>query len=155
MKPYLLTGLCSTFGGPNDKGVKPSEDLALYDSSNFKQAPAGLFLSSQPSGTTGTARRLNPAALYCAIRFAAHDWLRSHRFPGLGVCLPITTPPAWLRTHTLKLTQPKHPGMTPVDVHVVDWGPNSDTGRMIDLSPGAATALGVGTDDEVQMEIDL
>ncbi len=144
-----LRGTCSLFGGPSDKGVAADEDLALYEMSNLKAAPAGLFLTYTPHGTTGTARRLNPQAMYCALRFAAHESMCGKTLHGLGTCLPVCTPPAWLRSNTIALTNPKHPDQPPVMVHVVDWGPNSDTKRLIDLSPGAAAALGVETDDEV------
>src|SRR4029434_6780 len=33
-----------------------------------------------------------------------------------------------------------------------DWGPNENTGRVADLSPGLMEALGITTDDEVQVE---
>ena len=35
----------------------------------------------------------------------------------------------------------------------MDWGPNTDTGRVADLSPGLATFLGLDTDDRVQVTI--
>src|SRR5205823_14653863 len=41
-------GKMSTFGGPKDTGVSPSEGLALYDASSVGTAPAGLFLNTQP-----------------------------------------------------------------------------------------------------------
>ena len=55
-----LKGKVSHFGGPHDEGVAPDEGLAfIYD---VDTAPH-LFLSYQPQGTTGLARRLNPASL--------------------------------------------------------------------------------------------
>ena len=54
-----VVGACSWFGGPDDDGVSPSEGLAfLYE---LEDAPH-LFLPSQPSGTTGLARRLDPGS---------------------------------------------------------------------------------------------
>ena len=32
-----------------------------------------------------------------------------------------------------------------------DWGPNEKTGRVADLSPGLMEALGIDTDDEVEV----
>jgi hypothetical protein len=32
-----------------------------------------------------------------------------------------------------------------------DWGPHTDTGRVADLSPGLLNALGIKTDDEVEI----
>jgi hypothetical protein len=39
-----------------------------------------------------------------------------------------------------------------------DWGPHVDTGRVADISPGLMDALGIQTDDEVeitQLESDM
>ncbi len=40
----------------------------------------------------------------------------------------------------------------PIPAWVVDWGPNEDTGRTFDLSPGLAERLGVETGDRVMVE---
>ncbi len=152
---YTRRGTCSTFGGPHDTGVGAAEDLALYEHADVAKAPDGLFLEKQPAGTTGTARRLNPAALYCAMRFAYTQQMRGTHKPGLGTCLDVVTSRAWLHQHPLLVSNPKHPNLPPIEVHAVDWGPNSDTGRIIDLSPGAAAALGVQTDDEVIVTIPI
>jgi hypothetical protein len=32
-----------------------------------------------------------------------------------------------------------------------DWGPHQDTGRVADISPGLMEALGIETDDEVEV----
>src|SRR5258707_15251413 len=37
--------------------------------------------------------------------------------------------------------------------HPVDWGPNIKTGRIADLSPGGAAALGLKTDDIVTVTL--
>src|SRR6516164_3930858 len=55
------SGKVSWFGGPEDMGVSPSEGLAfLYDVDDKPH----LFLKSQPAGTTGLARRLDPKTSY-------------------------------------------------------------------------------------------
>jgi hypothetical protein len=36
--------------------------------------------------------------------------------------------------------------------HPADWGPHTDTGRVADISPGLMDALGVDTDDEVDVK---
>ena len=43
-------GSAVTFGGPEDTGVSPSEDLAFIYTTEDKPV---LFLSYQPEGTTG------------------------------------------------------------------------------------------------------
>lgn len=127
-----IKGKMSIFGGPNDQGVKPDEGLALFDPGDVA-ANEALFLPDQPPGTTGLARRLNPDANYLACRWE------------YGV-----TPKAFLKTATAKVTKPN--GQT-IDARPVDWGPNADTGRVADLSPGLAAALGLQTDQDCIVEL--
>ena len=49
---FEATGACSSFGGPEDEGVSPDEDLAFIH--EIAEAPH-LFLPYQPSGTSGLA----------------------------------------------------------------------------------------------------
>lgn len=127
----ILCGKCSWFGGPDDEGVSPSEGLAfIFDVS---QAP-GLFLDEQPPGTTGLARRLDPSEFYIAMRWdydeiSKEDLLRTIclvRAPDAGISF-------WARPS--------------------DWGPHSDTDRIADISPGLMEALGIQTDDEVEIVV--
>ena len=142
---FLGSGKMSVFGGPADEGVSPHEGLALV-------APADLgigwwsclFLPQQPDGTTGMARRLNPRAFYLAMRwdYAVH-------------------PKQLLRNTVVKLTNPAnglHILARPVDFgpgdgSIIDGRSSRDTGRIADLSPGAATALGLTTDGVVRCEL--
>ena len=151
--PFQITGKCSTFGGKNDLGVAPNEDLALYERKDLATAPPGLFLPQQPTNTTGTARRLNPAAYYCAMRWSYSDASKNVNKPGLGVCLPVTTSRQWLKANPVLISNPKRPEIPAIKVYGVDWGPNSDTGRIVDLSPGVAAALQVETDGMVTVTI--
>jgi N-acetylmuramoyl-L-alanine amidase len=124
------TGTCSWFGGPNDTGVSPSEGLAFIYSYD---ARPDLFLVSQPPGTTGLARRLNADGVnYVAVRW---DYNRTPK-----TMLASKDHQALVRaTKTGKefLAWP------------ADWGPNTNTGRVADLSPALLNALGIKTDDEV------
>jgi hypothetical protein len=124
-----VVGRCSWFGGPNDTGVDTDEGLAFFY--ELEDAPH-LFLSKQPPGTTGLARRLDPDTNYIACR-----WDYS------------AIPKDMLRDQTRKaLVRAKgrevlcYPG---------DWGPHENTGRVCDLSPAAMSALDVSTDDEVEV----
>jgi uncharacterized protein (TIGR02594 family) len=125
----VLNGKCSWFGGPDDKGVKADEGLAFI--TKVEQAPE-LFLPQQPPGTTGLARRLDPAVFYIACRWdykkTPRDMLLSEealvRAPSTGIALKAF--PA-------------------------DWGPNEKTGRVADISPGLMDALGIETDDDVEV----
>jgi hypothetical protein len=70
-------------------------------------------------------------------------------------------PKQLLRNAVVKLTNPAnalHVFARPVDFgpgdgSVIDGQPTPDTGRIADLSPGAATALGLQTDDAVTCEL--
>ncbi len=141
----LGTGRMSTFGGPADDGVGPHEGLALIGSSDLAVWWfAHLFLPQQPPGTTGLARRLNPRAYYLAMRW---DYAR------FSV--------DFLRNTVVKLTNPAN-GLAvfarpvdfgPGDGSIIDGQPTPDTNRLVDLSPGAATSLGLQTDDIVCVEL--
>lgn len=128
-----MKGKLSVFGGPNDEGVSPTEGLALINPEDLASWWFRcLFLNYQPTGTTGLARRLDPDAYYLACRW---DYER--------------TPKTMLRFAFVGLRNPLS-GMM-VFARPADWGPNDRTGRIADLSPGLARALGVETDDEIEI----
>lgn len=149
---YLGTGRMSVFGGPADEGVGPHEGLALVGPTDLGiWWWSSLFLAESPPGTTGLARRLNPRAFYLAMRWNYGDAAR--------VDMPVT-PRELLRNTVVKLTNPAN-GLSvlarpvdfgPGDGSVIDGEPTRDTGRIADLSPGAATALGLKTDEVVRCE---
>jgi hypothetical protein len=126
----------STFGGPHDTGVARDEGLALIDRDDllnewwFRR----LFLPYQPDLTTGLARRLNPEAFYIAMRWGDR---------GVGR--------ETARRAIFKLTNPiteKH-----IFAQAADFGPAVRTKRLVDMSPGAAEALELKTDDIVTVEM--
>jgi N-acetylmuramoyl-L-alanine amidase len=124
-----ITGKCSSFGGPDDEGVSPSEGLAfIYDVSDRPE----IFLAEQPIGTTGLARRLDPATYYVACRwdYDAPNESKSELLEHMALVRSTKTGKQFLA----------RPG---------DWGPHEDTGRVADLSPGLMAALGIDTDDTV------
>lgn len=133
---FTQSGRCSTFGGPKDTGMTPTEGLALYETaSGFVKAGIGdWLLSASEAGASGVGRRLNPAKPYVACRW---DY-------------KITTK-AFLRTALIHVTNPKN-GKTEI-ARAVDWGPNAKTQRAADLSPGLAKALGLETNDECLVEV--
>ena len=124
--PLYAMGKVSWFGGPADRGVRPDEGLGLYQ--QVSQNP-GLFLPTQPRGTTGLARRLNPAKNYFACRF-------NNNSPDY---------PKMTREHPALFVNPKT-GKQAVG-WPADWGPNQNTDRVADLSPGLLDELGAATDD--------
>jgi len=126
-----LRGKCSWFGGPSDTGVSPSEGLAfIYE---LDDAPE-LFLPYQPSGTTGLARRLDPEKFYIACRW---DYAVTSKEDLLDIKVRVSSPKTG-----------RYFEATPAD-----WGPHVDTGRVADLSPALMAALGITTDDEVEVSI--
>lgn len=147
---HTFTGKVSHFGGPQDMGVSPSENLALYPDPRGK-LPGSLFLAEQPAGTTGTARRLNPNAFYIAMRWAYQRGDCGTDHNGLGVRLPVTTPRSWLINNQIKLINPRTG--KELWARAVDWGPNGRTKRIADVSPGVMKQLGLATDDEIKIEL--
>ena len=132
-----FSGPCSWFGGPEDQGVSPSEDLAWWETwDQVCDADAEfLFLDEQPGGTSGMARRLNCNEVnYVACRWnyaeTSKATLRDHRNNFCVVYAPSTDRSAI--------------------AHPADWGPNEMTGRTADLSLSLMEELGgIETDDTV------
>jgi N-acetylmuramoyl-L-alanine amidase len=124
-----VSGKVSHFGGPDDEGVAPDEGLAFI--SDVMQAPH-LFLPYQPEGTTGLARRLNPHVHYIACRW---DYAQT---------------PHRMLLEEVALVRAVRTGIA-MKAFPADWGPNENTGRVADISPGLMDDLGLTTDDEVEV----
>ena len=128
---FKVEGKCSHFGGPEDTGVSPSEDLAFIYTTEDKPV---LFLSYQPEGTTGLARRLNPEQPYLACRFPYDS----------------ETKAKWREVLLKEMAMVYAPKTgKSIKCYPADWGPHSDTDRVADLSPSALEYLGIETDDDV------
>jgi hypothetical protein len=132
---FRVEGKMSTFGGPHDLGMAANEDLALFTKADLQNPKyAYLFLPAPPPGTSGLGRRLNPDQYYFACRWNYAE-----------------TPREFLRRALARVENPVN-GRA-VDARPVDWGPHLSTGRVADLSPGLAAALGLDTDDIVRITI--
>jgi len=159
-----FSGTISTFGGPgdspaagNDRPDWREEGLALFKHEDRSDPQhAGLFLSEddprlripEEAGNLlpGLARWLDPAGHFIAAR-----WLYKEGFPeGADPEFPVT-PGSWLRNSLITAFAPKTNRR--LTLRAVDWGPAEKTGRRFDLSPGAATFLGVTTGDVVVIEL--
>jgi hypothetical protein len=131
--PYAVAftsqGSCSWFGGQQDQGVSPDEGLALWEPSEISKA-GNMFLPTQPPGTTGLARRLNPESLYIAMRW---NYAATSRRYLQGISVRVRA----VKNGNVVYCRP------------ADWGPNEDTGRIADLSPGAMADLEIETNDVV------
>ena len=131
----VFDGKMSTFGGPADQGVKADEGLALFEQDDVPDNP-DLFLLQQPPGTTGLARRLNPEAKYLACRW------------NYGI-----TPKSFLKLKTTLVTITNPANNKAEKARPADAGPAVETGRVVDLSPSLAAALGLDTDQTCHVEI--
>ena len=130
-----IDGKMSTFGGPDDTGVRPDEGLSLFEPADVTANP-DLFLATQPAGTSGLARRLNPQAKYLACRW------------NLAI-----TPKSYLKSKATLVTVTNPANNKSEKARPADTGPAIETGRVADLSPGLAQALGLNTDDACHVEI--
>lgn len=132
---FRVEGRMSTFGGPHDLGMAANEDVALFTKADLQDPKyAYLFLPASPPGTSGLGRRLNPDQYYFACRW---DY--------------AATPKEFLRRALARVENPANGRAA--DARPVDWGPHPSTGRVADLSPGLAAALGLNTDDIVRITI--
>jgi hypothetical protein len=130
---FHVKGTCSYFGGPDDMGVSASEGLAFHYEIN--EANQHLFLPLQPAGTSGLARRLNSYA----VHYVACRWDYN------------VTPKTMLASNVMALVRNTATGGE-LRAFPSDWGPHEEkTGRAADLSPALMEALGLVTDDEVEV----
>jgi N-acetylmuramoyl-L-alanine amidase len=132
---FRVEGKMSTFGGPKDTGMSADEGLALFTPADLQDPKYSyLFLPTPPPGTTGLGRRLDPEKYYFACRWNYNE-----------------TPREFLRRALARVENPANGRAA--DARPVDWGPHISTGRVADLSPGLATALGLQTDGFVRITI--
>jgi hypothetical protein len=135
---WRAIGRCSWFGGPQDDGVSASEQLAWWSSTEAgrEQAPE-LFLSYQPTGTTGAARALDPNAAYIAMRFDyENQWSKAELASGDVMF--------WVRNPANGKAEKVRPA---------DWGPHISTERLCDCSPGTLARLELETDQECEVTL--
>jgi hypothetical protein len=132
---FRVEGKMSTFGGPKDTGMSADEGLALFTQADMQNPKYSyLFLPTPAPGTTGLGRRLSPDKYYFACRWNYNE-----------------TPKEFLKRALARVENPSNGRVA--DARPVDWGPNISTGRVADLSPGLAAALGLKTDDVVRITI--
>lgn len=119
----MVSGRVSWFGGPADSGIGWSDTGAISGermrSMNSPMSPSAADLASRPSDFYYVAMRVSYS--------------------------PNGT--AWWATQRLLVVSPTTGAA--VVVRFADWGPNTYTGRIVDLSPQALTDLGLVTDDSV------
>ncbi len=142
---FPMTGTCSTFGGPDDTGVGATEGLSCIDVSDlgswwFRR----IFLSpGSYNNALGLARNLDPNAFYCAMRWNYGS------FNGVAGEVGVGLTRAQIRASLIRLSA----NGKVVFLQPADWGPNPDTGRIIDCSPAGLAALNCQTDDTVTADL--
>lgn len=141
----LGSGKCSYFGGAADTGVGAQEGLSLIEGTDLNEWWfRRLFVTGACiwDRSKGLARNLDPNALYCAMRWGYAS------FAGVqGEILQGYSREQIRRTIFIVSANGKN-----IYVQGSDWGPNTDTNRLIDLSPGGCKRLGVKTDDIVSVQ---
>lgn len=130
-----MIGKCSSFGGMSDTGMKNDTGLALYEPWEADRRGDMFFPEdvAWPNSNAGarqpTWQRLRTDFPYIALRF---DHKRGRQ---LLQRLPYKVEN--LKTGSWEIG------------FLVDWGPNEETNRYVDLSPGLMKRLDLHTDDEV------
>jgi len=117
----FVRGTTSHFGGPNDTGVTSTETGAITG-----ERLRGLNNPLSPSTSTLSSRPQD--YYYVAMRF---DYSQNGRSFWQNARLLVVNPA----------------NGRAIVVRPVDWGPNTRTRRVLDLSPQAMTSLGMTTDD--------
>jgi hypothetical protein len=117
--------------------VEPYGDVVRFDGNDFVSGTLSWFGGSNDTGVTATEtgaitgeRLRSLRGYFAAMRF---DYSQNGR--------------TWWGSQRLLVVNP-NTGEAIV-VRPVDWGPNTRTHRLIDLSQESLRALGVSTDDEV------
>lgn len=125
----LVRGRISWFGGPNDYGVGPNETVAIT-------GEVARRLNSPMNASAQTIASRPEDFYYAAMRF---DYAPNGRGYWADARLLVVNPDT----------------QDAVVVRPADWGPNTSTRRIIDLSPQTLKDLGLDTDDEVWVSFAL
>lgn len=137
----LGSGRVSSFGGPGDIGVGDTEGLSCIDNNDLNDWWFRRIFVSPGSwvNSKGLARNLDPNAFYCAMRWAygSFDDVQGDILTG------------YARNQVRRAIIIIEANNKTIYAQAADWGPNTDTGRFIDLSPVILTKLGVETNDAV------
>lgn len=125
----LVRGKISWFGGPQDFGVGPNETCAI-------SGEVARRLNSPMNASRETIDSRPDDFYYAAMRF---DYAPNGRAFWADARLLVVNPDTQVA----------------VVVRPADWGPNTSTRRIIDLSPQTLEDLGLDTNDEVLVSFAL
>ena len=118
-----VRGQISWFGGPDDMGVGPTETCAIT-------GEIARQLNDPMNPDAGTLASRPEDYYYAAMRW---NYSPNGRTFWKDARILVTSPTTGVQ----------------IVVRPVDWGPNTSTGRIIDLSPQSLADLGLATDDYV------
>lgn len=125
----LVRGKISWFGGPQDFGVGPNETVAI-------SGEVARRLNSPMNASAETIASRPEDFYYAAMRW---DYSPNGRDFWRDARILVVNPDT----------------QDAIVVRPADWGPNTFTRRIIDLSPQALEDLGLDTDDEVLVSFAL
>lgn len=115
--------------------MRVDEELAIVDAKNFPKY-AALFIDKDLSHPKALGRNLDDKKSYLACRWDYNTIPRDKLF---DCNIVVSNPVTGRNEHAV----------------AVDWGPASRTHRIADLSPGLAERLGLKTNDECIVTVDL
>lgn len=130
------TGMISTFGGPDDKGMTSEEPLAIIKDGDITPGSKIAALFENGTGPARGRRLRNKDRSYIACRW---DYK--------------TTPRAHLLATEVEVRNPVT-GKS-IKAQPADWGPADWTNRVADLSDFAAAQLGLKTNDVCEVIVPL
>jgi hypothetical protein len=135
-RSLVWRGKISTFGGPDDTGMKPGETLAIINAGDITANPKVAALFQDGKGPALGRRLLNRTTSYIACRW---DYK--------------TTPRKYLVSIEVEVRNPVT-GKS-IKARPADWGPAEWTNRVADLSDFAAGELGLKTNDLCEVMVPL
>ncbi len=135
-RQLTLRGKMSTFGGPNDTGMTPTEGLAIIQNSDIGTVPGVKELFIDPARGALGRNLNNKKAAYIACRW-------DYR----------VTPRSYLAATNVIVRNPITGKQ--IAARPVDWGPAEWTHRVADLSDFVADELGLQTNGECEVLIPL
>lgn len=126
---HIIAGTASFFGGPDDDDRGNLENLVLP------------IIYAKPWAVT--AARLDTSTPYCAMRWNEWENFRRPERPEQFYSRGLVA-----QRSVIVMANGRAVAVTPID-----YGPNKDTGKLIDLSPSVGRTLGIKSGDRVELAL--